>query len=107
LGSTFDRPAGFDANDAFPDDPKLIGADPNVPDARVLVDPHRAAAAVAELGVDRVVATRDDRSVEVLVPYANVHAFRSWLLGYGEYAEVLEPSEAREAVVSWLEGVAR
>jgi len=27
------------------------------------------------------------------------------LLGYGEYAEVLEPASAREAVVAWLQGV--
>ena len=37
-GESFERPDGFDPRDAFPDDPKLIGADAAVPDARVLVD---------------------------------------------------------------------
>lgn len=106
-GSTFERPVGFDANEAFPDDPKLIGADPNVPDARVLIDAHRAGVARREFGDDRVVTAHEDGSVEVLVPCANMHAFRSWLLGYGEYAEVLEPTEARDAVISWLKAVAR
>ena len=105
VGSTFERPEGFDAGNAFPDDPKLIGADPNVPDARVLIDSHRAGAATRELGANRVAATHPDGSVEVLVPCANMHAFRSWLLGYGEWAEVLEPVSARAAVVAWLEGV--
>ncbi len=107
LDSTFDRPAGFDPNDAFPDDPKLIGADPNVPDARVLVDSHRSAAVTRELGDDRIVTRHPDGSVEVMVPCANLHAFRSWLLGYLEHAVVLEPVEARAAMVSWLEAVAR
>ncbi len=107
VGSTFERPAGFDASEAFPEDPKLIGADPNVADARVLIDAHRAAAATRELGADRVAATLPDGSVEVLVPFANMHAFRSWLLGFGEHAEVLEPASARDAVVEWLDGVAR
>jgi proteasome accessory factor B len=105
-GSTFERPPGFDASEAFPDDPKLIGADPNVPDALVVIEAHRAGAAVRELGADRLVTTRPDGSVEVLVPCANMHAFRSWLLGYGEYAEVLEPAAARAAVVTWLQAVA-
>ena len=40
-------------------------------------------------------------------PAGNVGAFRSWLLGYLEHAEVLSPPELRSEVVAWLEGVAR
>jgi predicted DNA-binding transcriptional regulator YafY len=105
-GSTFERPADFDPRSAFPDDPKLIGADAAVPDARVLVDPVRATMAVRELGDERVVARHPDGAVELDVPCANLPAFRSWVLGYLEHAEVLGPAEVRDDVVRWLEAVA-
>lgn len=104
-GARFERPVDFDARDAFPEDPKLIGADDAVPDARVLIDATRASLAVRELGEERVVARRDDGSVEVDVPCANLPAFRSWVLGYLEHAEVLAPPDVRADVVAWLESV--
>jgi predicted DNA-binding transcriptional regulator YafY len=100
----FERPGDFDPRDAFPDDPKLIGADADLPDARVRIDEPRAAAAARDLGEDRVVRRLPDGAVEVLVPCANVPAFRSWLLGHLEHAEVLEPDEVRADVISFLEG---
>ena len=99
----FERPLDFDPRDAFPDDPKLIGADANLPDARVRIDEPRAAAAARELGEDRVARRLDDGAIEVLVPCANAPAFRSWLLGYLEHAEVLEPDALRADVVAFLE----
>ena len=102
---SFERPAGFDPRDAFPDDPKLIGADAAIPDARVLVDAERAAAAAGEVSADRVRATHDDGSIEIEVPCANLPAFRSWLLGYLEHAEVLAPDHVRADVIGWLEGM--
>lgn len=104
-GSRFDRPVDFDAREAFPDDPKLIGADATAPDARVLVDAARAAVAVRELGEERLVARHADGSVELDVACANRPAFRSWLLGYLEHAEVLAPADVRADVVAWLEAV--
>ena len=104
-GQSFERPAGFDPRHAFPDDPKMIGADAAVPDARVLVDAGRAATAVAEIGVDRVRRRHADGSVEIDVPCANLPAFRSWLLGYLEHAEVLAPDDVRADVLGWLEGM--
>ncbi len=103
----FDRPADFDPRDAFPDDPKLIGADARVPDARVRIDRHRARVASRELGAERVVAEHDDGSIEVDVPCANLAAFRSWVLGYLEHAEVLAPEHVRDDLVAWLEAVER
>ena len=100
---SFDRPADFDPRDAFPDDPKLIGADPTEPDARVLIDSVRAAHAARELGAERVSARHADGSIEVAVPCSNRPAFRSWVLGYLEHAEVLEPASARDDVIAWLE----
>ena len=104
-GQSFDRPAGFDPRDAFPDDPKLIGADPKGPDARVLVDAVRAVSAEREVGADRVLARHADGSIEIEVPCANLPAFRSWLFGYVEHAEVLAPERVRADVIGWLEGI--
>ena len=106
-GSAFERPADFDPAAAFPDDPKLIGADSVAGLARVWVDAARAVAIERELGVDRVLERGADGSLVVEVPCANVPAFRSWVLGYLEHAEVLEPAAVRASIVDWLEGSAR
>lgn len=100
----FERPPGLDLRSVLPDDPKAFGDGHG--DATVLVDAARAAAIVRELGDDRVVARHDDGAVEVTVPCANLPAFRSWILGLGEHAEVLEPAEVRSEIVAWLAGVA-
>ena len=107
-GSVFERPAGFDPRTALPDDPKLIGAtDDTPPVARVRLDTTVVAAALGELGDDRVLARGDDGSVDVEVPCANLPAFRSWLLGFVEHAEVVAPDDVRAEVVAWLEGMRR
>lgn len=106
-GTRFERPAGFDPRAALPKDPKLIGATDAIPQARVVIDAGRAREVVAELGEDRVLARLPDGSVEVEVPYANLAAFRSWLLGFLDQAEVLAPEELRAHVVEWLAAVAR
>jgi len=105
-GTTFERPADVDAAVAFAPDPVLIGADPDVPDARVLVDAGHADRVIDELGQARLVARRNDGSIEVAVPWTNEPAFRAWLLGFMEHAEVLEPAELRERIVGWLEATA-
>ncbi len=105
-GETFERPADFDPREAFPDDPKLIGGGEEEPrEALVLVDVDRAAAAVRDLGAERVVRTRPDGSTELRVACTNLPAFRSWLLGYLDAAEVLEPIEVRADIVAFLEGI--
>lgn len=97
------RPADFDPRDAVPDDPKLIGASGEITDATVWIDARRAAAVVRELGEDRVVERRDDGAVVVRVPCANLDAFRSWVLGFVDLAEVLAPDDVRAHVIGWLE----
>jgi predicted DNA-binding transcriptional regulator YafY len=104
-GTTFERPPGFDPRRALPSDPKMIGATEAVPLARVRIDAARARDAVVDLGDDRVLVRHPDGSVDVEVPCANVAAFRSWLLGFLEHAEVLTPDEVRDDVVRWLEAV--
>ncbi|MFM7685431.1 MAG: helix-turn-helix transcriptional regulator [Actinomycetota bacterium] len=98
----FERPADFDARTAFPADPRLLG-DELEARARVRVDATRAVRALQSARPEEVVAQHNDGSVELEVPCANLDAFRSWLFGFGEHAEVLGPPEVRTAVVSWLE----
>lgn len=98
----FDPPE-IDLRAAVPTDPKLVGVSPDTNvDARVRVDAARAGAVAREVGEDRVVERSPDGSVEVVVPCGNVDAFRSWVLGLMEHAEVLGPDEVRAEVVGWL-----
>jgi predicted DNA-binding transcriptional regulator YafY len=103
---TAPRPADFDPAGAVPGDPKLIGATGEVSHAQVWIAPHRARGVVRELGDDRVVSTAEDGAVIVSVPCANLPAFRSWVLGFLDDAEVLGPAEVRADLVGWLEGIA-
>jgi predicted DNA-binding transcriptional regulator YafY len=107
-GSSFERPRDFDLAAAFPKDSKLLGAEPGdeTPEARVLVDSSAGTAVERELGPDAVVETRADGSVEFRVPCANQDAFRSWVLGLGQHAEVLGPPEVRGELIQWLRRVA-
>jgi proteasome accessory factor B len=102
----FTRPEGFDLRGAFPQDPKELGADGGSGTARVLVDASRAAGVQRELGTARVVARHGDGAIEVEVPCANLPAFRSWVLGLLDHAEVLGPPDVRAHVVDWLRQVA-
>lgn len=103
---TFERPADFDPRDAFPEDPKLIGGgDEAVTEATVLIDADRAAAAIRDVGPERVVRRRTDGSAELRVACVNLPAFRSWLFGYLDAAEVIEPAEIRADIVAFLERV--
>ncbi|MFZ8998114.1 MAG: helix-turn-helix transcriptional regulator [Ilumatobacteraceae bacterium] len=104
--AVFERPEGFDPRTALPDDPKDIGVGPGGPSAVVLVDAVRASQIEREVGAERVVARHDDGSVEVLVPCGNEPAFRSWLFGLLDRAEVLGPDDLRERIVAWLKVVA-
>jgi proteasome accessory factor B len=101
----FDAPPGFDPGAALPEDPKLIGGDEAV-EAEVEVDGVQAAKVVMEQGEDAVVTTRDDGSIVVRLRVTNRPAFRSWLLGLRDHAEVLGPPELRIDVVDWLEKIA-
>ncbi|HRC47247.1 MAG TPA: WYL domain-containing protein [Ilumatobacteraceae bacterium] len=101
----FERPADFDPRATFPTDPKLLGDEPAAR-AEVLVDEPRAAAIERELGAAAVVRRLPDGAVVVEVPCTNLDAFRSWLFGLGEHAEVLGPAGVRSAVVEWLQAMA-
>jgi proteasome accessory factor B len=71
--------------------------------ARLLVDAAHAGWAVGQVGTDAVEARRDDGSVVLAVTVTNRSAFRSFALGFLDHAEVLEPPELRDDMISWLE----
>lgn len=103
----FARPDDADVNGAVPADPLLLDADHHgVREAVIRVRPRRAAGVIRELGAERVRSVSDDGEVEVVVPYANEAAMRSWVLGHLDDAVVLEPIELRAAVIAWLEAIA-
>lgn len=103
----FRPPTDFSAADAFPADPKLIGDDDGRV-AQVAVYGDLAALVARELGdsaVDTSVQSAEGRTV-FAVPFTNVDAFRSWLLGLGMHAEVIGPPDVRAVIVDWLRAVA-
>jgi predicted DNA-binding transcriptional regulator YafY len=97
----FSVPPGFDAATAVAADPKQIGeGEPAT--ALVAVGARRVESVEREVGDEAVVERRPDGSVVVRVPCTNVPAFRSWVLGLLDHAEVLEPPEVRADIVAWL-----
>jgi predicted DNA-binding transcriptional regulator YafY len=98
-------PSDFDLAAALRADPLTYGDDEPVR-ARVRVDAWRAAWVVDTLGEPAVVERGDDGSVVVELAVVNRDAFRSFVLGLLEHAEVLEPPELRADVVDWLRAAA-
>lgn len=99
---SFERPPA--ARDGV-EQPWLLGGDDAVT-ARMRVDADQAAWAVDHLGADAVVARLDDGAVEVELAVTNRDAFRSFVLGFLDHAEVLEPPELREDFVAYLRALA-
>jgi predicted DNA-binding transcriptional regulator YafY len=70
--------------------------------AELLVDADQARWAVDELGAESVTARRPDGSVVFEVGVTNVAAFRSFVLGFLDHAEILGPPALRQDMVDWL-----
>jgi proteasome accessory factor B len=94
-------PDGFDAEGALPDEPWRIGEDEIRP-VRILIDALEGSRVVQELGDGSVSKANPDGSVEVSLDVSNDQALVSWVLSLGPHAEILEPKELRDAIVSWL-----
>ena len=75
--------------------------------ARLLVDPGQAAWAASHVGPDAVVERRPDGSLVLAVQVTNREAFRSFVLGFLDHAEILGPPELRADMVDWLENLCR
>jgi proteasome accessory factor B len=84
--------------------PWELGTEPPVT-ARLLVDAHQAGWAEGHVGPDAVVERREDGSVVLGVRVTNRDAFRSFVLGFLDHAELLGPPELRAELVGWLEAL--
>ena len=74
---------------------------------RLVVDASHASGAAKQLGPEVTSSVRADGTVEFVVPVINQLAFRSFLLGFLEHAELVEPTDWRDDLVSWLTALAR
>lgn len=70
--------------------------------ARLLVDAGQAVWAASHVGPDAVEERRPDGSVVLAVGVTNREAFRSFVLGFLDHAEILDPPELRADMVDWL-----
>lgn len=73
--------------------------------AHLLVDADHVMFATHQLGRERIVETRADGAAVFALSVRNQGAFRSFALSFLDHAEVLDPPELRELVVSWLRDV--
>jgi proteasome accessory factor B len=101
----FDPPAGLEPGALLRDEPWRYGEEETVA-ARVLVDSSQAPAVVDQVGAGAVADRRDDGGVVLELPVTNTVAFRSFVLGLLDAAEVLGPPELRTEMIDWLETVA-
>jgi len=71
-------------------------------DARVRIAAAQARVAVAHVGADVPAEWGDDGSVVLTLPVRHPEGFRSFVLGFLDDAEVLEPVALRDDLVAWL-----
>jgi proteasome accessory factor B len=98
---SFERPSSLDTGSNRP----WEMGDEEPLEARLRVDADLAGWAVDHLGSDAVVG-EDDEGVEVALRVTNRDAFRSFVLGFLDHAEVLGPPELRADMVAWLQDLA-
>jgi predicted DNA-binding transcriptional regulator YafY len=84
--------------------PWELGSEPEVT-ARLLVDAEQAGWAEGHVGPDAVAGRRPDGSVVLAVRVTNRDAFRSFVLGFLDHAELLGPADLRADLVAWLEAL--
>ncbi len=72
-------------------------------EAEVLVDAAYATLARQQVAPTTPILERPDGSVVLTVAYNEPSAFRGFVLGFLEHAEVLGPPDVRAAMVAWLD----
>ncbi len=90
--------------EALPPPPWRMG-DEEEQIARLWVDAEQAGWAAQALGPDAKVEDRPDGSVVFEVALTSSAAFRSFVLGYLDHAEILGPPALRDDMVAWLDRV--
>jgi proteasome accessory factor B len=75
--------------------------------ARVLVDADQAAMARMMAGPGVEAEERPDGSMVLSLAVTSPDGFRSFVLGFLDHAEVLEPEALRREMIEWLESIAR
>jgi predicted DNA-binding transcriptional regulator YafY len=103
---SFVVPESFRAADVLPAPWQLPGDEPVTAEVRI-TDPSLAAFVVESMGDLAEVAAADDGSSIVRFEVRNRGAFRSWLFGMLDDAEVLGPESLRADTIEWLRGMAK
>jgi proteasome accessory factor B len=105
--NAFSVPPEFRADDHIEDRAWLLGDAPAVT-VRVAVDAGHALGALAALGSEARVEPGSDPTGDTIfeITVTNRAAFRSFVLGFLEHAEILEPPDVRADMIEWLEAVA-
>lgn len=103
---SFVVPDSFRAADVLPAPWQLPGDEPVTAEVRI-TDPYLAAFVVESMGELAEVTTESDGSSVVRFEVRNRGAFRSWLFGMLDDAEVLGPDSLRADTIEWLRGMAK
>jgi proteasome accessory factor B len=98
----FARPS---SSQASPPPAWRLGDEPEIT-ATLLIDAEQAPWGRQALGDEAVKAARPDGSIEFEVALTNRDAFRSFVLGFLDHAEMLAPPSLREDMVTWLDEMA-
>ncbi len=105
---TLGRSGGYprvEAGSGLPADPWRMGEGPEVM-ARLRVDADQVAWATSQLGDTTVTERGPDGSATFEVAVTNWPAFRSFVLGFLDRAELLGPPEQRQEMMAWLSDLA-
>jgi proteasome accessory factor B len=92
------------ARSGLPADPWRLGEGPEVM-ARLLVDADQVPWATSQLGDATVAERHPDGSAVFEVTVTNWPAFRTFVIGFLDHAEVLAPPEQRGEMISWLTAI--
>ncbi len=74
-------------------------------ETRVYIDASQADLAIDQAGENCIEERRPDGGVVLRMMVTNQEAFRSFVLGFLEHAEILTPADARQAMIDYLEAV--
>lgn len=99
----FEPPADGDVGAALPTNPLLLGDELAAErEAVVHIAARRAWLVEREIGSERILVRHDDGSITIRLPFTNEDALRSWVLGFLDDAELLEPVDVRDRLIEWL-----